>query len=156
MKYKSTWLLIIVLIISCYQSHKKAIQYPYTRIGENVNDTYFGIKVADPYRWLEDDNSSETAEWVEAQNRLTFDYLENIPQRDAIKKRLTEIWDYEKISAPFKRGENYYFYKNKGLQNQSVLYSSNEGGGQGKGHIRYCHVAGKHSSCGFCSGYMHK
>ena len=111
MKYKSTWLLITVLIFSCYQSHTKAIQYPYTRIDENVNDTYFGIKVADPYRWLEDDNSPETAEWVEAQNRLTFDYLKNIPQRDAIKKRLTEIWDYEKISAPFKRGENYYFYK---------------------------------------------
>ena len=130
MKYKSIWLFITVLIFSCYHSHTKAIQYPDTRKDESVSDTYFGTKVADPYRWLEDDNSAETAQWVEAQNKLTFAYLENIPQRTAIKKRLTDIWDYEKVSAPFKRGGKYYFYKNKGLQNQSVLYSSDELGGE--------------------------
>ena len=132
MNYKSIWFLLTVLIFSCYQSHTKAIQYPDTRKDESVTDTYFGTEVADPYRWLEDDNSAETADWVKAQNKLTFSYLESIAQRDAIKERLTEIWDYEKISAPFKRGEKYYFYKNEGLQNQSVLYSSDELGGEEK------------------------
>ena len=132
MNYKSIWFLLTVLIFSCYQSHTKAIQYPDTRKDESVTDTYFGTEVADPYRWLEDDNSAETADWVKAQNKLTFSYLESIGQRDAIKERLTEIWDYEKISAPFKRGEKYYFYKNEGLQNQSVLYSSDELGGEEK------------------------
>ena len=132
MKYRLNWLSLIVLISNCYQSHTKAIQYPDTRKDENVIDTYFGTEVADPYRWLEDDNSDETARWIEAQNKLTFAYLENIPQRNAIKKRLTEIWDYEKVSTPFKRGEKYYFYKNEGLQNQSVLYSSDEIGGEEK------------------------
>ena len=132
MKYKSIWLLITILIFSCYQSHTKAIQYPDTRKDESVTDTYFGTEVADPYRWLEDDNSAETADWVKVQNKLTFSYLESIGQRDAIKERLTEIWDYEKISAPFKRGEKYYFYKNEGLQNQSVLYSSDELRGEEK------------------------
>ena len=132
MKYKSIWLLITVLIFSCYQSHTKAIQYPDTRKDKSVSDNYFGTDVGDPYRWLEDDNSEETAEWVKAQNKLTFAYLENIPQRNAIKERLTEIWDYEKVSAPFKRGKKYYFYKNEGLQNQAVLYSSDELRGKGK------------------------
>ncbi len=132
MNYKSIWLLVTVLIFSCYQSHTKPFQYPNTRTDKSVSDTYFGTEVADPYRWLEDDNSPETAEWVKAQNKLTFSYLESIPQRNAIKERLTEIWDYEKISAPFKRGGKYYFYKNEGLQNQSVLYSSNELGGEEK------------------------
>ncbi len=132
MNYKSIWFLLTVLIFSCYQSHTKAIQYPDTRKDESVTDTYFGTEVADPYRWLEDDNSAETADWVKAQNKLTFSYLESIGQRDAIKERLTEIWDYEKISAPFKRGEKYYFYKNEGLQDQSVLYSSDELGGEEK------------------------
>ncbi len=81
---------------------------------------------------MEDDNSDETARWVEAQNKITFTYLENIPQRNAIKERLTEMWDYEKVSAPFKRGEKYYFYKNEGLQNQSALYSSDELRGEEK------------------------
>ena len=104
MKYRLNCLSLIVLISSCYQSHTKTIQYPDTRKDENVIDTYFGTEVADHYRWLEDDNSDETARWVKAQNKLTFAYIENIPQRSAIKERLTEIWDYEKVSAPFKRG----------------------------------------------------
>ena len=132
MNYKSIWFLLTVLIFSCYQSQTKAIQYPDTRKDASVTDTYFGTEVADPYRWLEADNSAETADWVKAQNKLTFSYLESIAQRDAIKERLTEIWDYEKVSAPFKRGGKYYFYKNEGLQNQSLLYSSDDLGEEEK------------------------
>ena len=103
MKFRLIWLLLTVLIFSCYQNHANTILYPETRTDKSVSDNYFGTEVADPYRWLEDDNSDETARWVEAQNKITFTYLENIPQRNAIKERLTEIWDYEKVSAPFKR-----------------------------------------------------
>jgi prolyl oligopeptidase len=97
------------------------LNYPKTKKGDQVDD-YFGTKVADPYRWLEDDNSAETKAWVEAQNKVTFAYLNQIPQREQIKKRLTELWNYEKYSAPFKQGNKYFYYKNDGLQNQSVLY----------------------------------
>ena len=93
MNYRSIWFLLTVLIFSCYQSHTKAIQYPNTRKDKSVTASYFGTEVADPYRWLENDNSAETADWVKAQNKITFTYLENIPQRNAIKERLTEIWD---------------------------------------------------------------
>jgi len=96
---------------------------PSTKQVEQFDD-YHGTKVADPYRWLEDDvrNSPEVAAWVKAQNKYTFDYLEQIPEREAIGKRLTELWNYEKYGTPFKAGGRYYFYKNDGLQNQSVLY----------------------------------
>ncbi|HNC64935.1 MAG TPA: prolyl oligopeptidase family serine peptidase [Chitinophagales bacterium] len=83
---------------------------------------YFGTKVADPYRWLEDDLSADTKKWIKEENAVTFDYLEKIPFRDALKKQLTDLWNYEKISAPFKKGTYSYFYKNDGLQQQSVLY----------------------------------
>jgi prolyl oligopeptidase len=96
------------------------IVYPTTKKVDTV-DSYFGKKIADPYRWLEDDNSTETAEWVKAENKVTYDYLSRIPFRDNVKKRLTELWNYEKISAPFKHGSNYFFYKNDGIQNQAVL-----------------------------------
>lgn len=90
----------------------------------NQVDTYFGTEVADPYRWLEEDvrESERVRSWVEAQNQVTFDYLESLPGRSAIEERLTEIWDYEKLGAPFRQGDWYYFYKNDGLQNQFVLY----------------------------------
>lgn len=97
------------------------MQYPTTKKGQ-VTDTYFDTKVADPYRWLEDDRSEETGSWVKEQNRLTYDYLSKIPYRDALKSRLEKLWNYEKISAPFKEGNFTYYYKNNGLQNQSVLY----------------------------------
>jgi len=97
------------------------MQYPTTKKGQ-VTDTYFDTKVADPYRWLEDDRSDETGSWVKEQNRLTYDYLGKIPYRDALKSRLEKLWNYEKISAPFKEGNFTYYYKNNGLQNQSVLY----------------------------------
>lgn len=85
-------------------------------------DTFFGEIVNDPYRWLEDDRSPKTKEWIEGQNKLTYSFLEKIPYRDAFRKKLQDIWNYERYSAPFKEGEYTYFYKNDGLQNQSVLY----------------------------------
>jgi len=124
--------LLAILLAGCHQGYIKSLQYPNTKKYEGVTDTYFTTTVSDPYRWLEDDNSVETAAWVEAQNKITFDYLENIQQKDKIKNRLTEIWDYEKVSAPFKRGGKYYYYKNEGLQDQSVLYSVEKLGGEEK------------------------
>ena len=106
---------------------QEKIKYPVTR-KDNAVDTYFGTKVADPYRWLEDDRSAETAAWVKAQNEVTFNYLEQIPFREDIRKRMEAIWNYERISAPFSRGEFTYYYKNDGLQNQSVLYRKDKNG----------------------------
>ena len=99
------------------------ITYPASKKIDHVDDLH-GTKVPDPYRWLEDDvrESKDVAAWVEAENKVTMSYLEAIPQRDAIRKRLTELWNYEKYSAPFKAGSRYFFFKNDGLQNQSVLY----------------------------------
>lgn len=97
------------------------IDYPQTEKGDTITD-YFGIKVEDPYRWLEDDRSEETGTWVKEQNIVTFGYLDQIPFREDFKKRLTKLWNYEKIGAPFKEGEYTYFYKNDGLQNQYVVY----------------------------------
>ncbi len=99
--------------------------YPTTRKGETV-DQYFDTKVADPYRWLEDDRSAETEDWVKRQNAVTFSYLDQIPYRTQIKDRLLELWNYEKISSPFKEGGYTYFYKNDGLQDQSVVYRQKE------------------------------
>ena len=96
-------------------------QYPDVR-KDSVVDDYFGTKVADPYRWLENDTSAETAAWVKAQNRVTFDYLAEIPYREQLKDRLTELWNYKKEGTPFSRGDFYFVYKNDGIQNQSVLY----------------------------------
>ena len=112
--------LALSFMLSCSE---KPIQYPPTKKGD-VKDTYFGTEVEDPYRWLEDDNSDETAEWVKTQNQLTFGYLEKLPYREQIKTRLTELWDYPKYGTPFKEAGKYFFYKNNGLQNQSVLYTT--------------------------------
>lgn len=97
------------------------INYPETRKMDTIDD-YFGTKVADPYRWLEDDNSDETKAWVTAQNKVTFGYLNQIPERAHLRERLTELWNYERYGAPFKRAGKYFYFKNNGLQNQSVLY----------------------------------
>ncbi len=99
-----------------------SIDYPETKKGE-VIDTVHGIKIPDPYRWLEDDNAEDTKAWVKAQNDVTFGYLDKIPERDAIKKRLTELWNYERFGTPFKEGGRYFFSRNDGLQNQSVIYT---------------------------------
>jgi prolyl oligopeptidase len=99
----------------------KKITYPYTKTVDQV-DNYHGTPVADPYRWLEDTDSTETHAWIEAQNKLTFSFLDSIPERDAIRKRLTDLWDFPKAWAPLKRGGLYFQLHNTGLQNQDVLY----------------------------------
>lgn len=98
--------------------------YPDTKEVSHT-DTYHGVKVEDPYRWLEQDvrESADVREWVEAQNEVTFAYLESLPQRDRIERRLTELWDYEKYGVPFEEGGRYFFFRNDGLQNQSVLHT---------------------------------
>ncbi len=103
------------------------VKYPSTEKKE-VIDTYFGTTIQDPYRWLEDDKSAETAAWVKTQNEVTFDYLNTIPFRKQLKDRMEKLWNYEKISAPFKRGNFTYYYKNNGLQNQSVMYRKDKNG----------------------------
>jgi prolyl oligopeptidase len=109
------------------QTKKSPITYPETKKG-TVTDTYFGTVIADPYRWLEDDRSEETGAWVKVQNEVTFDYLSQIPFRSQIKERMEDLWNYERISAPFKEGDYTYFYRNNGLQNQSVLYRKDKSG----------------------------
>ncbi|MEG3924693.1 prolyl oligopeptidase family serine peptidase [Microcoleus sp. T3_D1] len=100
----------------------RPLSYPTTRKIDQTDD-YHGVKVSDPYRWLENPDSEETQAWVEAQNAVTFGYLNEIPARAKIKQRLTQLWDYEKYGIPFKEGSRYFYYKNDGLQNQSVLYT---------------------------------
>lgn len=100
----------------------KTLEYPQTLKDMSVVDDYHGTEISDPYRWLEDDHSEETMDWVKRQNKVTFSYLDQIPFRGKIKNRLSELWNYEKFGSPFKEGDYYYFFKNDGLQNQSVLY----------------------------------
>ncbi len=111
----------------CQNQKMESLTYPETK-KTTTTDTYFGTVVNDPYRWLEDDKSAETAAWVKEENKLTFDYLSKIPFRNKIKERMEKLWNYEKISAPFKEGGYTYFYKNNGLQNQSVLYRTDKSG----------------------------
>ncbi|MEA5569441.1 prolyl oligopeptidase family serine peptidase [Calothrix sp. UHCC 0171] len=99
-----------------------SLTYPISRKDSQV-DEYHGIKISDPYRWLENPDSPETQAWIKAQNQVTFGYLNQIPVRDKIKQRLTKLWDYEKYGIPFKEGKRYFYFKNNGLQNQSVLYT---------------------------------
>lgn len=115
--------------IATFSQNKKmeSLNYPETKKTATV-DIYFGTEVNDPYRWLEDDKSAETAAWVKEENKVTFDYLSKIPFRNKIKERMEKLWNYEKISAPFKEGGYTYFYKNNGLQNQSVLYRTDKSG----------------------------
>ena len=115
--------LFLALVIAAGTACQKAekMTYPVTKTVDQVDD-YFGAKVPDPYRWLEDDRSAETGEWVKAQNAVTFGYLEKIPFREKLKNRLLEIYNYPRYSAPFRVGEYYFFGKNDGLQNQSVIY----------------------------------
>jgi len=116
-------LIIFSSIISCNKETKKSIPLNYINtVKVDTVDTFFGVDVKDPYRWLEDDRSPETEAWVGAQNKTTFSYLDKIPFREALKSRLTSLWNYEKIGAPFKEGDYTYFYKNDGLQNQYVIY----------------------------------
>lgn len=119
-------LVVLVVAFACNAPKENAqtevnLSYPITEKVDSI-DTYFDTRVPDPYRWLEDDMSAQTADWVKSQNEVTFSYLENIPFRDLIKQRLKTLYDYERVSAPNKYGDWEYFYKNDGLQNQSVLY----------------------------------
>ncbi|NMH88948.1 prolyl oligopeptidase family serine peptidase [Flavivirga algicola] len=118
-------LLTVTLMISCKKEKEERktiiVNYPETKTVDTV-DTYFGIDVKDPYRWLEDDRSEETEAWVKTQNKSTYSYLDQIPYRKELKERLSSLWNYEKVSAPFVEGDYTYFYKNDGLQNQYVIH----------------------------------
>ena len=119
------FLFLLTFTMSCEKTKGNEtgliIQYPITK-KNNVYDSYFDIKIEDPYRWLEDDRSPETEKWVIEQNKITNNYLGLIPYRDSLKDRVKNLWNYEKLSSPFKEGKYTYFYKNNGLQNQNVLY----------------------------------
>ncbi|MEL4307132.1 prolyl oligopeptidase family serine peptidase [Joostella sp. CR20] len=124
MKKLITCVVVAGILGSCDTTETKkdlTLKYPATKKVDTVN-TYFGEEVKDPYRWLEDDRSEETATWVKNENEVTFGYLEKIPFREQLKERLEQLWNYEKIGAPFKEGDYTYFYKNNGLQNQYVVY----------------------------------
>ncbi len=126
-------LLVAALVMSCNDKNENAvngqINYPHTKSGDVV-DNYFGTDIKDPYRWLEDDRAEDTEQWVKAQNVVTYDYLSKIPFRSDLEKQMEEAWNYEKISAPFQEGDYTYFFKNDGLQNQSILYRKDESGKQ--------------------------
>ena len=125
------YLLIILLaafVSSCNDNTAPSdidTEYPETKKVDTV-DTYFGTKVPDPYRWLEDDDAKDTKDWVKAQNEITNSYLQDIPFRSKIKSKVEDLIDYEKVSAPQKHGDYYYFYKNTGLQDQSVYYRTED------------------------------
>ena len=108
--------------ISCNKSvENRHLIYPITAKGDHI-DVYHGQNVPDPYHWLEDDMSAETGAWVNAQNKVTFEYLNKIPFRNRLKDRIKSLYDYERISAPFKEGDYEYFYRNTGLQDHSIVY----------------------------------
>ncbi len=124
MKFSIVSVIVALSIFNVNAQSKKelnSVTYPQTK-KTNTVDTYFGVEVKDPYRWLEDDRSAETAAWVKAENEVTFDYLMKIPFREELKTRLSQLWNYEKVGAPFHEGKYTYFYKNDGLQNQYVIY----------------------------------
>ncbi len=121
MKNKSIFLLIGIILAMSACKQKIVVKYPVARMVDTV-DNYFGTRVADPYRWLENDTSAETASWVTAENAVTNEFLSKIPFREKIRERLTKIWNYPRFGVPFKEGPYYFFFKNDGLQNQSVFY----------------------------------
>ncbi len=114
-------LITLITLLSSGLFSMAQLKYPSTKMVEQA-DNYFGTTVKDPYRWLEDDKSNETKAWVTEQNKVTYDYLDKIPYRSAFKAAIEKVFNYAKYSAPFKKGDYFYFYKNDGLQNQSVLY----------------------------------
>jgi prolyl oligopeptidase len=125
----------LILIIACktetkvkdMQYPKISFSYPSVKIDSTVVDDFYKTKVADPYRWLEDENSQETKDWVASQNKLTFGYLDQIPFRSSIKERYTKLWNFERFGVPQSENGKLYFFKNNGLQNQSVLYKEEPG-----------------------------
>jgi prolyl oligopeptidase len=115
--------LLFMMLSPALTLAEDALKYPVTR-KEDVSEMIHGVKIDDPYRWLEDDNSEETKSWVKAQNEVTFGYLKSLPKRNAIEARLTELWNYERVGMPFRRGGRWFFTHNSGLQNQSVLMTA--------------------------------
>lgn len=124
MKYYIILIVSSIMLISGCNEKQNSLQYPISKKVDSV-DNYFGTKVPDPYRWLENDTAADVAEWVKAENKVTFDYLNQILFREKIKERLTSVWNFPKQSAPFKKGDKFFCYKNNGLQNQSILYIMN-------------------------------
>lgn len=122
-------LLPLLLMAASFPALAQSLLYPETK-KLDVADDYFGTQVADPYRWLEDDNSAETKAWVQAQNKVTFSFLEGIPQRTRIHGRLQKLWNYERFGIPSKHGDRWFFTRNSGLQNQGVLYVANSPDGE--------------------------
>lgn len=125
---------IILLATACNQKSatvQEQLNYPYS-IKSDHQDNYSGTEVADPYHWLENENSDTTAQWVDKQNEVTFAYLDKIPFRKQIKDRLTQLWNYPKFGAPFKSGSKYFMYRNNGLQNQSILFQMDKADAEGK------------------------
>jgi len=123
MKPISSLSVLGLVLYACTSTPKveQTFQYPVSQKVDSV-DEYFGVKVSDPYRWMENDTVKATADWVKSENEITFGFLNKIPYRNSIKKRLEALYNYERLTAPFKEGDYYYYYKNDGLQNHSVLY----------------------------------
>lgn len=130
-KIHPAWMICILFSLNLSNLNSQSISYPKTFEDNSVSDNYHGTEIKDPFRWLEDDHSPETKDWVKRQNEVTFKYLDKIPFKKQIAERLAELYDYKRVSAPFKEGDYYYFYKNDGLQNQSVLYRSETMDGEG-------------------------
>lgn len=122
-----TGIILTALLHGCTASPQPSTgkyDYPNARTSDQV-EVYHGVEVADPYRWLEDPDSAESRAWIDAENKLTLSYLNDIPERDRIKERMTELWNYERFGLPYKKGGRYFYSRNDGLQNQSVLYVMN-------------------------------
>lgn len=131
-RLSSRWSLVAVAVAFVHgAAYANGIDYPETKTVDVV-DTIHGVKVPDPYRWLEDDNAEDVKAWVKEENKVTFDYLDAIPERDAIENRLTELWNYERYGTPYKKGGRYFYSRNDGLQNQSVIYTVKRIGGDAK------------------------
>src|ERR1700682_5660464 len=118
---RSSLSLLTIVAASVGAQTQSSLPYPSAARGSQA-DVYHGLSIADPYRWLEDTDSPETKAWVEAENKVTDAFLATIPERSAIRNKLTLLWNYARYSAPFKGGGRYFFFQNTGLQNQSVLY----------------------------------
>src|SRR5262249_12274027 len=115
----------IVCVLACgaaLTAETSSLKYPQPRKGDTV-DNYFGTKIADPYRWMEDLNSPELKQWVDAENAITFKYLDGLPLRDALKSRITELYNYPRVTAPHYVGRRYFYNRNTGLQKQSVVFT---------------------------------
>src|SRR5438045_8154075 len=121
-KFRALGLLLPVAVIFAAEPSTQ-FKYPAAPTSDQVDD-YNGVHVADPYRPLENPDAPESRKWIEAEDKLTFDFLKTIPERDRIRERLTEVWDYERFGVPFKETDRYFFSRNSGLQNQSVIYTT--------------------------------